>query len=530
MDLEFNQGFDILIISNDHISQEKVLKQNVEALRGVCINKDALVIFVTEDWPRGAGTGLGPIYAFHKAYNIAKNDHSTDLLERLMNGASVAIYYTIGENRKLAPLLLTELNNKSLIKLPGYCDDQTQQSQLTLLSALIKQSSIYANNLKGRVNIFSGEQLFLPYGKPSFQPKHKVEIFSLSIPFPTEKEWNQHSLEKHTIIVKDAAGKSILLDKIDYATLQEIVSKGKIEPAMGLAISAGAISLSGFFWGSLLQECKHELQYREGKLHANEHFWMPLTLDEETYIALMKKKGTIYPVAKGHYIRRKRFIDAFAPPRETAHLIGLLDIGPENYLFDFCTVKSYFTSNLKLTSDTEEGKLLRDFYGLRNASEINSNLDCDKESILVNCRIKSGQIKNSVLFNVEAEHVDISNSMIINSNLKTLDADSCLVYEVHSSEELKLEPNTVRVDFDLMGVKDYVPLYTQFNRDGEEDWKQTIPPNPSSFDEIVDSFKKLEEIKIAPMHGVPDLYRIMTTAADRKYKVLSKPKNPDSSK
>ena len=524
MKTEIDQGFDVLVVATNHASQERAVKQQLEALRGTCIHKDAMIIFVSEDWPRGAGTALGPILAYTKAYQIAKNERSIDLLDKLISGASMAIYYLAGENKKLAPLTLAESNNRSDIKLPGFINSQEQSPQLTLLQALVKQTSLYAKNLKGRMNVFSGDQIFLPFGSQNFKPKHNVEFFGVCIPFPSEDEWKQQNLENRAIIVKNSAGKSIALEKINYPMLQELIKARKVDPAMGLAISFDAVSLSGDFFGSLITEFNYELQHKEGKLNAFEHLWMPLTLDQEDYIALMQKNGCIPPVAKGHYMRRQSFINSYGPSQKISHLIGIIDLGPENAVYDIGTLKSYFETHLQLTSDSDEGKLLRQFYSISDSSHSNPDLNSDKESILVNCKIKSGNIKNSVLFNVEADHLEISNSLIINSNLKQLKADHCVIYNTYSTEDLILQPNTVRADFDLLGEKQYLPLYTQLDRNGEADWNQSIAPNHASYAEIAQSLEKLEELNRAPIGNVPNLSKLMTRAGARKITVLNRPK------
>ena len=61
----------------------------------------------------GAGNGLGTLYAFQKACNVAKEKYGVDLAQELMEGKiSAALYHTAGKGTRLAPLPASENNNK----------------------------------------------------------------------------------------------------------------------------------------------------------------------------------------------------------------------------------------------------------------------------------------------------------------------------------------------------------------------------------------------------------------------------------
>jgi len=73
-----------------------------------------LVLAVSEDWAKGgAGNGLGTLYAYQKACNVAKEKHDIDLDALMMDKkVSAALYHTAGKGTRLAPLPASENNNK----------------------------------------------------------------------------------------------------------------------------------------------------------------------------------------------------------------------------------------------------------------------------------------------------------------------------------------------------------------------------------------------------------------------------------
>ena len=73
-----------------------------------------MVLAVSEDWASGgAGNGLGTLYAYTKACNLAKDHHDVDIASLLLQGKiSAALYHTAGKGTRLAPLPASENNNK----------------------------------------------------------------------------------------------------------------------------------------------------------------------------------------------------------------------------------------------------------------------------------------------------------------------------------------------------------------------------------------------------------------------------------
>lgn len=111
--------FDVTIICTTDDFQATYWMERLSS--GVCkssadsTNNYPMVLAVSEDWnsSAGAGNGLGTLYAFTKACNVAKGKYGVDLAQELMDGKiSAALYHTAGKGTRLAPLPASENNNK----------------------------------------------------------------------------------------------------------------------------------------------------------------------------------------------------------------------------------------------------------------------------------------------------------------------------------------------------------------------------------------------------------------------------------
>jgi hypothetical protein len=114
--------FDVTIICTTDDHQAAYWMDRLSA--GVCkktasINNAhfPMVLAVSEDWNNGsgAGNGLGTLYAFEKACQLASKltDGAVDLRAALAGGEIAAsLYHTAGKGTRLAPLPAGENNNK----------------------------------------------------------------------------------------------------------------------------------------------------------------------------------------------------------------------------------------------------------------------------------------------------------------------------------------------------------------------------------------------------------------------------------
>jgi hypothetical protein len=165
-------------------------------------------------------------------------------------------------------------------------------------------------------------------------------------------------------------------------------------------------------------------------------------------------------------------------------ILGIVDIGKNAFWMDFGTVNGYFTNMLKLTSNTQEGKMMRMLLNVENTKELHGDtrLVHDDNSILINCNIRSGSVKNSILLGVNAESIEVSNTLIINSNLHTLRAEDSLLYNVFETEKISLKKGTIRADTQLSN--EHLKFYTQTNRNSLSDWNTHLQENPFSYAEL----------------------------------------------
>ena len=89
-------GYDFLIVCTSSPAQEAFWQKRLESVRGIVLPKSVVILAVHEDWPGGAGNGLGTLYAYSKAAAKAST-MGMDLMEELRSGKSIALYHTAGK-------------------------------------------------------------------------------------------------------------------------------------------------------------------------------------------------------------------------------------------------------------------------------------------------------------------------------------------------------------------------------------------------------------------------------------------------
>jgi len=144
-------GFDVIIVCCNNQAAEDFwqtrLEQTIVQVTGI----SGRVLAVHEDWNGGAGNGLGTLYAYTKARDKAKS-LGYDLDGVLRDGSTVALYHTAGKGTRLAPLPGAENNNKPAVKLPALLEVGGSQQPLTVLEAVMRQTSSYAKVRTKRCN------------------------------------------------------------------------------------------------------------------------------------------------------------------------------------------------------------------------------------------------------------------------------------------------------------------------------------------------------------------------------------------
>ena len=61
------RGMDIVVVSTSTPALEETWQERLQAGLGQVAHSEARVVAVCEDWPGGAGNGLGTLYAIQKA-------------------------------------------------------------------------------------------------------------------------------------------------------------------------------------------------------------------------------------------------------------------------------------------------------------------------------------------------------------------------------------------------------------------------------------------------------------------------------
>lgn len=211
------------------------------------------VLVVHEDWNGGAGNGLGTLYAFQKASDKGAAA-GIDLKAKLDAGGSVAIYHTAGKGTRLAPLPGAENNNKPGVKLPSLLPIGDKFEPITVLEAVMRQTSSYAPVRGGRVSVFWGDQVFVPSAGIK-ATTHAADILAALRPMPTKAEWEGEELHQYGLIAVDSSGDAMQLEKVTYDVATQYLPKD----VTSVGTSLGSFSMSAALINALLVEFASEL-------------------------------------------------------------------------------------------------------------------------------------------------------------------------------------------------------------------------------------------------------------------------------
>ncbi len=472
-------GMDIVIVSVSSLEQEEFWQKRLSETKGQVLKEGALHVVINEDWPGGAGNGLGSLYAYQKAREKAFVQHKVDLYQKQREGYSIALYHTAGEGKRLYPVTASEYGNKCAVKLPSLVKVKGKEEPITLLEAVIRQTNIYAPARRGRFSVFWADQLFVPSTSPDYAARHHADILVKLIPMPTEEEWNHKELHKYGLITINKQGQTQHIEKSSYQTIKKLIAEGTISISGGMGVSLGSFSLSTPFTFALMQEFQPELIQKNNKMDSDPFFWMPLTLDQKSYIETLEKFN-ISPVdAKNHYLRMQYFKNHFLNKHPETQLFGTVDVGVGSFWWDFGTIDSYFNNLLKLTQNTVEGYLLREMF----------RLEQNADSTIINSHIGKGKISHSVVVGAIADEMTLDHSVVIGSTFKEMKASHSLFYNVLEEENLSFHENTVRADTYLASSNKHIKIYAERTQDSKKLWTTKLPNNSESFETIASEIK-----------------------------------------
>lgn len=488
-----------------------------------------LVVAVSEDWtnPSGAGNGLGTLYAWKKACDYAKKQckGEPDLETLLQNGSiSAALYHTAGKGTRLAPLPASENNNKPGVKLPF-------PKHLTVLEAVVRQTGIYASSRKGRLSVFWGDQVFLPPTVENFryEPTHHIDIMCtlLGDTAPNAEEWREQGLDKYGVIAvlkADGGGnvaEAAQVEKVSHETatqmLQQLGTIAQVGPSLG-SFSVSAAILNG-----LCEEYSVELTEKVAKLDTDPHFWMPLTLPEESYINLMAQKGVDEAASKSHHERMKAFsVKFFKQQKQNGDevsinsnklgLFGAVDVGKDACWWDYGQLKLYSKNSLLLLDDSNpESKLLRKFLGITegplSGTYTPSNVMFN-HSYAFECNVATGSVKDSLLSHVSAGEVNADGAIVVNCVAPKITAGKgSILYNLMGTKEIIAEPGQVLVEVSSDDGK-AIEIRSRMDIDGGKAWKTEVEGNIMSFEQVWKSNKNANISKVDLRRK--ELYTIFT--------------------
>ncbi|GMI07536.1 hypothetical protein TrLO_g8252 [Triparma laevis f. longispina] len=461
---------------------------------GLCSPSDSsdspfpMVLAVSEDWGAGgAGNGLGTLYAFKKANDLAKEKFGVDLTSQLSSSSiSAALFHTAGKGTRLAPLPASENNNKPAVRLPATIEVGGEMVPITVLEAVIKQTGVYAPSRMGRLSVFWGDQVFIPSAPTTYSPSHHVDIMCTLGEMVGEAEWKEKGLEKYGVIAVGSDGNAAQVEKVDHGTaikmLKSLADVEKVGPSLG------SFSVSSAILVALTSEFSSELESKAGKLDTDPHFWMPMTLSNEDYVDLMSQKGVEEAVSIAHYARMQRFKESFVAANKTMGVFGAVDVGKDACWWDYGQLKLYSKNNLKILEKSQDAELLRAFLGIDSRL---MNSDCgganiDEVSHIFSSTIKGGDISSSVISSVKSSGVEAQGAILVNVSAKKIKAaPGSIAYNIIDSSE---EGITLGEGDVLVGVFDndgnVTNIRSNVSIDGGKMWNEAVQGNQLSFEAL----------------------------------------------
>jgi hypothetical protein len=433
-------------------------------------------IVVYEDWPDGADNGLGSLYAFLKANEIAQQRLNINLNDTLASGNAVSLFHCAGMGKRLYPLTASEKNNKSAVKLPSKTGTQT------VLELILKHTLQLTPYQKGRLSVFWGDQIFIPT-TPQTTPVEHVNIYTMAGDFPSETEWKKRNLDQYgLIIVQDSKIK--LVEKTTYPNLIAMVNSTdhRSDSPITVGVSLGSFSISARMLNELLVTFDNELKNKTGKLNTDYHFWMPLTWTKDAYLEFMATKGADTNDTVAVYDRMQNVKNHLISHDDTP-IFGIQNMGEDALWTDFGSVKSYYKNLMGLLSGYNSSQnLLTELFGIDRTL----HYDSVNNNILINCSIDVMEITNSVLINVQAKKIVSDASIIINSSVNELYCNRALAYQVNASETVKLFNGEVRSDVFFDRPPYHIAVYSNMEQDNKELWNTILPRNTYSFRELME--------------------------------------------
>jgi hypothetical protein len=354
--------------------------------------------------------------------------------------------------------------------------------------------------------VFWGDQTFLPSVPFAVQPTHHVDILCtlLGDTAPTAEEWTAQGLEKYGVIAVMDGDEAAQVEKVSHADATALLKAlGTIHQ---VGPSLGSFSVSAPFLQALIDEYKSELTAKDSKLDTDPHFWMPLTLPEESYVSLMKKKGTDEAVSKRHYDRMAAMKASFMAKDGNATSMGLfgaVNVGKDAEWWDYGQLKLYSANCRLLLEEGPSADLLREFLGIsggdRQVASRVADASVDASSYVFSSKLGGGTVKESILAGVSASSVDCNGALVVNCAARKIRAGKgSIVYNVIDSHHGEIVVGDGEVVVSVMDEtgKSFL-LKSRMDIDGGKAWKQKLEMNDLSFEEVHEQNQNANIIEIS---------------------------------
>lgn len=349
----------------------------------------------------------------------------------------------------------------------------------------MKQTGLYA--AKGRLSVFWGDQVFLPSVDFTVPRTHHVDILCTLIGdvAPSPKEWTDRGLDKYGVIAVLDHGEAAQVEKVSHATATQLLQNlGQIRQ---VGPSLGSFSVSAAFLAALLQEFAPELVDKTGKLDTDPHFWMPLTLSEDSYVALMSQKDASADESSAHHRRMAAFKNRLDLTGGMG-LFGAVNVGKDACWWDYGQLKLYSQNSLLLLEQGPSADLLRQFLGVSSHQLDTQTGDAtiDDKSYLFGTRVRHGSVVNSLLTAVTADTVEVNGAIVVNCVAKKIVAGpGSILYNLvdDSDNGIVAGPGDVRVAVTSEQGSSYV-LHSRMDIDGGTAWKTKLDANAYSFEQV----------------------------------------------
>ena len=360
----------------------------------------------------------------------------------------------------------------------------------SVLEAVVKQTGIYASSRKGRLSVFWGDQVFLPSAPFVAAPTHHIDILCTLTgeDFPTAQEWKEKGLDKYGCIAcVDKEG-----GRLEAAQVEKVSHETAVRMLSGLGTlkqvgpSLGSFSVSAAILQALSNEFGAELAGKTEKYDTDPHFWMPLTLSLDSYVAIMGQKGMDAAEATSHHQRISKMKESF--DLGSLGLFGAVDVGSDACWWDYGMLKLYSQNSLLLLEDSPSADLLRKFLNV-TGKQLYTNIgstQVDDASYLFGVNSKTGSVAKSIVANVTADELQIDGAIVVNCAAKKIVAGpGAILYNMIADESGEIVASSGEIHVavtDDSGTS--MTLQSRIDIDGGTAWKEKLSMNSLSFEDV----------------------------------------------